>query len=317
MSAQNIVLIDNLRVHSLTPGFLTLGGYQAKPRVTNAYKPTPLILPTHTIYYLAASLNIPNQRAIIFASAMSEFYPLKGAMPSAMAMATAMISMLNNVLNPIDIIGHGITETSLRQARISPHIRAFTRSEKIRELANTPSVRRFLGMFDGHNLELFLHHADQPLIMMGTLLLTIGKQVNSEGYIGWMNNRVRSYTAALGILDEYCVWTSGQYPPQMALAAINAFMSASFDLRRRIFCCCLAACRNPDRSAAIFHTVVQLLQGLEMNNLLMISNYIFNKYPELLRIRALRDNLNAVNTAMTYLTTIPEDNIMYVKILQP
>jgi hypothetical protein len=44
---------------------------------------------------------------------------------------------------------------------------------------------------------------------------------------------------------------------------------------------------------------------------------IFNKYPELLRIRVLRDNSNSVNAAMTYLTTIPEEDVMYVKILRP
>jgi hypothetical protein len=33
MSAQNIVVIDLLRVHSLKPGFATLSGYEAKPRV--------------------------------------------------------------------------------------------------------------------------------------------------------------------------------------------------------------------------------------------------------------------------------------------
>jgi hypothetical protein len=127
-----------------------------------------------------------------------------------------MISLLNNVLNLMDIMGHGLMETALRQAGILPVIRHYTTPEEIRELANTPQVRRFLDVISGHNLELYMHHADQPLVMMGIILLTIGKQVNAEGYVGWINNRVRSFRGALGILDEYCVWTQGQYPPQMS-----------------------------------------------------------------------------------------------------
>jgi hypothetical protein len=62
---------------------------------------------------------------------MSEIYPMEGVMPSAMAMATAMVSMLNNVLNPIDVMGHGLAETALRQPGISLLIRTFTRTKEI------------------------------------------------------------------------------------------------------------------------------------------------------------------------------------------
>jgi hypothetical protein len=234
-----------------------------------------------------------------------------------MAKATAMISLLNNVLDPMDVMGHGLMDSALKQAGIAPAIREFRTVDDIRELAATPKVRKFFDMFPGHNLELFQHHVDQPLILMGIILLAIGKQVNAESHVGWISNRIRSFRGSLGVLDEYCVWTQAQYPPQMALAAINAFMSASFELRKRIFCCCLAACRSPDKNAAVFRTVVQLLQGIEMNHILMVSTYIFNKYPELLCIRVLRDNLNSVNAAMAYLTTIPEDSILYVKLLRP
>jgi hypothetical protein len=126
----------------------------------------PLALPEHTIHYPSAFLNTPNQRAILFSAAMSEFYPLEGVMPYPMAMATAMICMLNNVLIPIDEMGHGLTETALKQAEISPVNRTFTRPEEIRELVNTAAVRRLPSIFDGHNLQLFLHHTDQPLIMV-------------------------------------------------------------------------------------------------------------------------------------------------------
>lgn len=286
MSGQNIVVIDHLRVHSLTPNLATLGGFQARPRVNNAYSLTPLVLPVHTINYPSPAINMPSQRAVLFADAFSAFYPEEGIVPSPMAMATSMISLLNNVLDPMDVMGHRLMDSALKQAGIAPVICNIQTVDEIREIAGSPKVLHFFDMFPGHNLQLFQHHVDQPLILMGVILLAIGKQVNAEGHVGW-------------ILDEYCVWTQAQYPPQIALAAINAYMSASFELQKRIICCCLAACRSPDRTAVVFRTVVQLMQGIEMNHILMVSTYIFNKYPELLRIRVLRDNLNSVNAAMT------------------
>jgi hypothetical protein len=275
------------------------------------------ILPVHSMNYPYANINMPTQLAVLFADAFAAFYPEEGAVPSPMAMATATISLLNNVLDPIDVMGHGLMESALKQAGIALTIRTVQTPEDVREVAHHPRVARFFDMFPGHNLELFQHHIDQPLILMGVILLAMGKQVNAESHIGWITNRIRSFRGSLGIIDEYCVWTQDQYPSQMALSALNAFMSASFELRRSVFNCCLAACRSPDRHAAVFRTVVQLLQGIEMNHILMVSSYIFNKYPELLRIRVLRDNLNSVNAAMTYLTTVPEDSVLYVKLLRP
>jgi hypothetical protein len=41
----------------------------------------------------------------------------------------------------------------------------------------------------------------------------------------------------------------------------------------------------------IFITVLKLLRGVEMNHILLIDYYLFNKYPEILRVRAIRDNM--------------------------
>jgi hypothetical protein len=44
---------------------------------------------------------------------------------------------------------------------------------------------------------------------------------------------------------------------------------------------------------------------------------MFNKYPELLRIRLLRDNMATYNAAMEFLFTIPAGERMYIKCLYP
>jgi hypothetical protein len=67
----------------------------------------------------------------------------------------------------------------------------------------------------------------------------------------------------------------------------------------------------------VFGTVLRLLRGVEMNHVLLIDYFLFTKYPEILRIRSVRDNMARFNQAMTYLASIPEDERMYVKLLRP
>jgi hypothetical protein len=54
-----------------------------------------------------------------------------------------------------------------------------------------------------------------------------------------------------------------------------------------------------------------------MNHILPIDYFLFTKYPELLRIRAVRDNMSRFNQAMAYLATIPESERMFVKLMRP
>jgi hypothetical protein len=72
---------------------------------------------------------------------------------------------------------------------------------------------------------------------------------------------------------------------------------------------------NTELEANIFKDAVNLMQGAEMNHLLMIDYYIFNKYPELLRIRLITDDMGAYNQATEYLRTKNEDECLFVKIL--
>jgi hypothetical protein len=64
----------------------------------------------------------------------------------------------------------------------------------------------------------------------------------------------------------------------------------------------------------MFRDVVLLLQGAEMNHIILTDTYIFNKYPELLRIRLLRDMLT-YNAAMEFLFRVLAGERLYVKFL--
>jgi hypothetical protein len=81
--------------------------------------------------------------------------------------------------------------------------------------------------------------------------------------------------------------------------------------------CLRAAASMKHITSQIFSTVIRLLRGVEMNHILLIDYYLFNKYPEILRIRAVRDNMAKYNQALTYFWSVPEDERLYVKIMQP
>jgi hypothetical protein len=147
----------------------------------------------------------------------------------------------------------------------------------------------FLASFTGDaQRHLYLHHRDQQILMTGVILLTLTKQDTPEGYSGWMANRIRSFSGSLGISSDYLCWTTDQYPDQECMTILNSFFSANFDLRRHIFLLCVSASMNTEHSANLFRDAVNLMQGSEMNHILLIDYYIFNKYPELLRIRILK-----------------------------
>jgi hypothetical protein len=102
---------------------------------------------------------------------------------------------------------------------------------------------------------------------------------------------------------------------QEAFAAPHTFLSASFKLRPHLFRVCVSAGRSTERLAAIFREVIMFLQGVEMGHILMIDRYIFGKYPALLRITALRDNMEAMNRAWAYLVSLDPGDRYFAKIL--
>jgi hypothetical protein len=54
---------------------------------------------------------------------------------------------------------------------------------------------------------------------------------------------------------------------------------------------------------------------LEVDHILMIDRYVVGKYPELLRIRALRDNMESMNNAWNYLSSLDPGERYFAKIL--
>jgi hypothetical protein len=50
--------------------------------------------------------------------------------------------------------------------------------------------------------------------------------------------------------------------------------------------------------------------------MLLIDYYLITKYPELLRIRVVRDNMARYNQALAYMSSVPETERLYIKLMR-
>lgn len=167
------------------------------------------------------------------------------------------------------------------------------------------------------SLTLFRDDRNQQLGLLGLLLLLIGKSVTTQGYVGWVNNRLRTFRGILGIPEDQFIWTIGVVPLQPVLASLSTFLSANQPLRTRLYHVCVRASESQiSMVTQIFITVLKLLRGVEMNHILLIDYYLFNKYPEILRVRAIRDNMAKYNQALEYLAGIADYERLYVKLIK-
>ena len=84
-----------------------------------------------------------------------------------------------------------------------------------------------------------------------------------------------------------------------------------------VMTCVRLASGGTDFVSMFFRDVVQLMSGAQISFLVLIDYYICDKYPEFLRIRALRDKLILFREAWDYLSTMDEHERLYVKLLRP
>jgi hypothetical protein len=105
----------------------------------------------------------------------SEFYPVEGRQPSQMAVAASVVRIDPNLVSAAGTMGSTVTVTGID-------------NDAATRLGQDADVQRLIGMFQGHGRELHCHHRDQQILMVGILLLTLGKQVTSEGFQGGMEN---------------------------------------------------------------------------------------------------------------------------------
>lgn len=151
----------------------------------------------------------------------------------------------------------------------------------------------------------------------GVILLAIGKQVNPDGYTNWFTKRCTAFAGSLGNPNIVSFLKATTAPSLGSMVLINSYLSACRELRGDIFRLVLRGAQADGRNSNTLKDIAMLLKGAEMSHICMIDEYLYCRYPEILLIRPLHDNSEAMSQAWEYLATIPQDERYYVKLLRP
>ena len=308
-------MIDMLPVHARAGTLSTELATRQRPREQMISRMVELDMPRVHVLVPSAAINTVRMKSVLLAKSYSAFFPPEDEPPSAYALMEAIASFLTNMLYPRQVFRDGELQNAFSRAGMTLIIDNINKEEQLRVMSRDPRVIEFMRKFDRSAQIQFTEERAQQILCVGIILLTIGKNVNPYNYDGWIKNRIRTFSGALGIPEGMCIWTESQCPPQDSLGTSYSFLSASFTLRRLVFLICVSAARDTRRLSTILREVIMFLQGVEMGHILMIDRYIFSKYPELLRIRSLRDNMESMNTAWAYLASLEPGERYFAKIL--
>jgi len=265
-------------------------------------------------------LSMDNQnvqaRGFFMAYHYSRFFVEQGDTP--LPQELLMSHFLGVLFNTIDyakvLTNNNELEGHCRKAGFIPLFRIIRSVEDIIAVSEDPLTQQFLLRF-GDGAEVFLSNRAQQLVMVGPLMLTIGKNIAPEGYIGWMTRRVRAMMGTMGLWSSDIIWTDATYPTMVVMGMISTFLSASHYLRREIFRTCWSAATNQSRIANLFKDIISLLKGTNMTHIILIDEYLYNRYRELLSMRPLAGNHKGMNAAWNYLASLPEHERYFAKIL--
>jgi hypothetical protein len=130
-------------------------------------------------------------------------------------------------------------------------------------------MQSFLGKF-GAGTSHFILDRGQQLVMLGPILLTIGKNIQVEGYPGWLTC-IQAFMGTLGLKSGGNIWLGKVYPSILCMIYLGTFLSASFLLRKELFRICRAAVSGQDRFSYLFKDVIGFLKGTSMTHVILIE----------------------------------------------
>jgi hypothetical protein len=226
------VEVDGLWMHSAVGTLSTLDASHRMP--VSAIMIDPLITdPVEVEIICPEGLTQTRQYAVAIAWTLSRFYAPAESRPHARDLIGGLIGYINCVLPFTQVEGSGQLEDALKYAGIRPIWRIATPWNI--QTFMTEEVYRFLRMFPHESMLLFAEDRNQQLGLLGLLLLLIGKSVTTQGYAGWVNNRLKTFRGILGIPEDQFIWTIGVVPLQPVLASLSTFLSANQPLRTRLY----------------------------------------------------------------------------------
>lgn len=247
---------------------------------------------------------------------ISHYYVSKtGESYEAENLVGAMVGYLMTILNPEPMVNQDVLKSSLQLAGINITYANVSPGDIKILLAQEPRCQDLLQRLG--RLRDFEETGDIWACLGGVILLAIGKQVNPDGYTNWFTKRCTAFAGSLGNPNIVSVLKATTAPSLGSMVLINSFLSACRELRGDIFRLVLRGAQADGRNSNTLKDIAMLLKGAEMSHICMIDEYLYCRYPEILLIRPLHDNSEAMTQAWEYLATIPQDERYYVKLLRP
>ena len=229
-----------------------------------------------------------------------------------------LCAMMGLLFNTVDYTGILLGNEELVNFCMStgfqPVFRAFEVDEDINYILEHPKTQGFLSKF-GRGAPQFVRNRDQQIVMLGPILLTIGKNIQVEGYSGWITKRMRAFMGTLGLQDNDIIWNDSAYPSVGTMNQLSSFLSASHYVRKEIFHACWAVASGKTRYANVLKDVLSLLKGTSMTHIILIDEYLYSRHRELLSIRLLANNHKGMLGAWKYLSSLKPHEVYYAKIL--
>ena len=99
-----------------------------------------------------------------------------------------------------------------------------------------------------------------------------------------------------------------QHTPLAIMSSLSTYLSSTHFLLREIFRVCWSVALGQDRFCNLLKDTVSLLKGTNMTHIL-IDEYLYCIYKELLSVRLLAENHNGMTAAWEFLATLEEHEV--------
>ncbi|CAG9763589.1 unnamed protein product [Ceutorhynchus assimilis] len=253
---------------------------------------------------------------------LSLFYELGNEdddLVTAKKLAGSLVGMLGLLGDPVKVAKDDAINAGLRDSGINPTFKGLSADEVLHELSSPHYDHLKKILKEVSDLwDKLVTNPDGVLVMMGVVLLTIVKSVNSDNGAGWIKNRLKTFSGSVGFREWAQLWSADLRPSPEILGWNNNFLSANFSLRRAIFIVLNGLSRSTRVTpiVSVCKDIIQLIRGAEMHHLVLIDTYLIRKYPELLSLHVLRDLRDLYQKAVEKLRTENTEDVLFIKILK-
>lgn len=248
---------------------------------------------------------------------ISRFYPVEAQEDSRpdnlMACAAALIA---NTLNIGALSDWRPVVRAFEVEGIKLTLKSVGKDWFVEKATSDNRFMSFLGLF-GDDFEAFLERSKGPFIITCILLIMMTKSLNPDNYKGWIKNRIRGFSGTFGDTESISLLSESTYAPLSILSSYQTRISSSFDVRRQLFLTILAAANDPNHGFIQkgYNEVINFMRGAEMNHIILIDQFILQKYKELRYLHCMNGLEDTMTGAIQYLASLPPDEMMYARIL--